>query len=52
MCSGTVGNPQVLMLSGIGPAQQLADFGIQQQVEAPGVGDNLQDHPGTLWAAK
>lgn len=52
MCSGTVGNPQVLMLSGIGPAQQLADFGIQQMVEAPGVGGNLQDHPGTLWAAK
>lgn len=39
------------MLSGIGPKQQLAQAGIQAVAEAEGVGQNLQDHPATLWAA-
>lgn len=52
LCSGTVANPQLLMLSGIGPAAQLSDAGVQVLVDAPGVGANLQDHPATLWAAK
>jgi choline dehydrogenase-like flavoprotein len=52
LCSGTVANPQLLMLSGIGPAAKLSDAGVQMLVDAPGVGANLQDHPATLWAAK
>jgi choline dehydrogenase len=38
------GSPQILMLSGIGPADALAPFGIPAIVDLP-VGDNLQDHP-------
>jgi hypothetical protein len=51
LCSGTVGNPQLLMLSGIGPADQLTAAGIPVVAESAGVGKNLQDHPATLWAA-
>lgn len=51
LCSGTVANPQLLMLSGIGPKQQLAEAGIKMVAESEGVGKNLQDHPATLWAA-
>jgi choline dehydrogenase len=52
LCSGTVANPQLLMLSGIGPAAQLAEAGIAVVADAAGVGQNLQDHPATLWAAQ
>ncbi|WIA36647.1 hypothetical protein OEZ86_007931 [Tetradesmus obliquus] len=52
LCSGTAANPQLLMLSGIGPAQQLAEAGIAVVAEAGGVGQNLQDHPATLWASQ
>lgn len=51
LCSGTVANPQLLMLSGIGPKKQLAEAGIKAVVESQGMGQNLQDHPATLWAA-
>ena len=51
LCAGTAVNPQLLMLSGIGPAAALAEAGIPLVSDAPGVGANLQDHPGTLWAA-
>jgi choline dehydrogenase len=51
LCSGTVANPQLLMLSGIGPKQQLAEAGIKAVAESEGVGKNLQDHPATLWAS-
>lgn len=51
LCSGTVANPQLLMLSGIGPKKQLAEAGIKVVAESEGVGQNLQDHPATLWAA-
>ena len=43
--SGAVGSPQLLMLSGIGPADQLRELGITVMVDSPGVGDNLSDHP-------
>ena len=42
---GTINSPQLLMLSGIGPAAHLRDMGIDVAVESPGVGQNLQDHP-------
>jgi choline dehydrogenase len=45
LAAGTVNSPQLLMLSGIGPAAQLAHHGIAVAHELPGVGANLQDHP-------
>ena len=42
--AGTIRTPQVLLLSGIGPAGELAKHGILQLVDAPGVGQNLFDH--------
>lgn len=44
LCAGAVGSPQLLMLSGIGPADELAALGIAPAVDAPEVGRNLQDH--------
>ena len=45
VCAGAVGTPQLLMLSGIGPAAHLRDLGIEVAADLPGVGANLQDHP-------
>jgi choline dehydrogenase len=45
VCAGAVGSPQLLMLSGIGPADELRDVGIAPVADLPAVGDNLQDHP-------
>ncbi len=42
--AGTFGSPQILMLSGIGPADELRAQGIAVVHESPGVGQNLQDH--------
>ena len=41
---GVVGSPQLLMLSGIGPADELRELGIAPVVDLPGVGANLHDH--------
>ena len=45
LAAGTVNSPQLLMLSGIGPAANLQHHGIAVAHERPGVGANLQDHP-------
>jgi choline dehydrogenase len=45
VCAGTVNSPQLLMLSGIGPAAMLQRHGIRAQHGLAGVGQNLQDHP-------
>jgi choline dehydrogenase len=45
VCAGTVNSPQLLMLSGIGPANRLTELGISVTQDRPGVGANLQDHP-------
>ena len=45
VCSGSVASPQLLMLSGVGPADQLRSFGIEVVRDSPGVGKNLRDHP-------
>ena len=45
LCGGTVSSPQLLLLSGIGPAEQLRAHGIQPVVDAAAVGVGLQDHP-------
>jgi choline dehydrogenase len=44
LAAGAIGSPQILMLSGIGPAAHLRDNGIDVLLERPGVGANLQDH--------
>lgn len=44
LCGGTVNSPQLLMLSGIGPADALRAQGITARVDLPGVGEGLQDH--------
>lgn len=62
LSGGAINTPQLLMLSGIGPAAHLAAHGIPVLVDAPDVGENLQDHlvaglapaasPGTLFGAE
>lgn len=44
LSAGAINSPQVLLLSGIGPAAELERHGIAQRHELPGVGHNLQDH--------
>ncbi len=44
LCAGALQSPQLLMLSGIGPAEHLREMGIDVLVDLPGVGANLQDH--------
>ncbi|GAA4371291.1 GMC family oxidoreductase [Paeniglutamicibacter cryotolerans] len=52
--AGAIDSPKLLMLSGIGPAEHLAEHGVELLVHSPGVGSNLQDHPeGVIqWEAK
>jgi len=45
VCAGAIGSPQLLMLSGIGPAGQVRALGIDLVADIAGVGRNLQDHP-------
>ncbi|MBO0801451.1 MAG: GMC family oxidoreductase N-terminal domain-containing protein [Nocardiopsaceae bacterium] len=45
VCAGAIGSPQLLMLSGVGPAGQLRALGIDVAADLPGTGTNLQDHP-------
>ncbi len=44
LSAGSIGSPHILQLSGVGAADTLADAGIEQVHELPGVGENLQDH--------
>jgi choline dehydrogenase len=44
LAAGAIGSPQLLMLSGIGPTEELAWHGIETRLALPGVGGNLQDH--------
>jgi len=48
LSAGAFNTPQLLMLSGIGPADHLRQMGIAPIVDSPGVGKNLQDHLG-IW---
>jgi choline dehydrogenase-like flavoprotein len=45
LAAGAIGSPQLLMLSGIGPASDLSSVGVEVRHDLPGVGANLQDHP-------
>jgi choline dehydrogenase len=44
LAAGAIGSPQLLMLSGVGPAAHLSEYGIPIVLDKPGVGGNLQDH--------
>ncbi|WP_332702319.1 choline dehydrogenase [Devosia sp.] len=44
VAASSINSPKILMLSGIGPAAQLAEHGIPLVADRPGVGQNLQDH--------
>ena len=48
LCAGAVGSPQLLMLSGIGPKNQLEPLGIPVVADSPGVGQNMRDHPNVV----
>jgi choline dehydrogenase len=52
LSGGAINSPQLLMLSGIGPAEHLREQGIDVAVALPGVGENLHDHPaaGIVWS--
>jgi choline dehydrogenase len=45
LTAGAIGSAQLLLLSGVGPADQLTELGIDVSVDLPGVGANLHDHP-------
>ncbi|GAB3733447.1 GMC family oxidoreductase N-terminal domain-containing protein [Amycolatopsis oliviviridis] len=51
LSAGALRTPQLLMLSGIGPAEHLREHGLRVVHDLPGVGTNLHDHPGvtTSW---
>ncbi|MET9969383.1 GMC family oxidoreductase N-terminal domain-containing protein [Streptomyces sp. NPDC006356] len=44
LSGGTIGSAQLLLLSGIGPADELRPLGVDVAVDLPGVGSNLHDH--------
>ena len=44
LCGGAINTPQLLQLSGVGPAGVLSEAGVEPLVDLPGVGENLQDH--------
>jgi pyridoxine 4-oxidase len=55
LCAGAIDTPRLLMLSGIGPADQLQSFGIAVVVDLPDVGRHLEDHllvAGVAYAAR
>ena len=45
LCAGGIASPQLLLLSGVGPATHLSDLAIPVVKDLPGVGQNLRDHP-------
>ena len=53
LCAGAYNSPQLLMLSGAGPAEHLAEHGIETVIDRPAVGENLSDHAATelVWMA-
>jgi len=48
LSGGAIASPQILMLSGVGPAGHLRSMGIDLVHELPGVGENLRDHPAAF----
>ncbi|HEY0695203.1 MAG TPA: GMC family oxidoreductase N-terminal domain-containing protein, partial [Kribbella sp.] len=54
LCGGSINSPQLLLLSGIGPADHLRENGIDTVVDLPSVGQNLHDHPTVpiIWTTR
>jgi len=52
LCGGTVNSPQLLQLSGLGPARTLTTHGIAPVLDNPAVGGNLQDHLAVVYSFK
>ena len=54
LCAGAIDTPRLLLLSGIGPRDQLEDLNIPVVKDIPGIGENLVDHPETIimWELK
>ena len=54
LAAGAIGSPHLLMLSGVGPSGHLEEMGVPVVHDAPGVGQNLRDHPQVqlLWKTK
>jgi choline dehydrogenase-like flavoprotein len=50
LCAGAYQSPHLLLLSGVGPAEEISEFGVEPALDLPGVGRNLQDHAGALLA--
>lgn len=48
LCAGAVDTPRLMLLSGIGPQEQLSSLSIPCQINLKGVGENLLDHPETI----
>ena len=48
LSGGAINSPQLLMLSGVGPANHLSEVGIPVVADLPGVGQNLRDHPAVF----
>jgi choline dehydrogenase-like flavoprotein len=48
LCAGAVDTPRLMLLSGLGPAEQLQSLSIPVVKDLPGVGENLLDHPETI----
>ncbi|KAF1352454.1 hypothetical protein BDV97DRAFT_349497 [Delphinella strobiligena] len=48
LCAGAVDTPRLMLLSGLGPKQQLSDLKIPVVKDLPGVGENLIDHPESI----
>ena len=54
LSAGAIGSPQIMLLSGVGPADHLNGLGIPVVLDKPGVGRNLRDHPAVwvTWRTK
>ena len=54
LSAGALCSPQILMLSGVGPADHIREMGLPIKLDSPGVGQNLRDHPQTslTWRTK
>src|SRR6266446_2424929 len=52
--ASTIGSAKLLLLSGIGPAEELRNVGVKPVIDLPGVGKNLQEHvaPLLVWSVK
>ena len=48
LCGGAINSPQLLMLSGVGAREHLAEMGVPPVRHLPGVGQNLRDHPAVF----